>query len=29
MKDIMEHSVKANVPIVVDIHKGKSWGEIH
>ncbi len=29
MKSIMEHSVKANVPIVVDIHKGSSWGEVH
>lgn len=29
MKDIMERSVKTNVPIVVDIHKGESWGEIH
>ena len=29
MKDIMERSVKTNVPITVDIHKGKSWGEIH
>ncbi len=29
MKDIMEHSIKTNVPIVVDIHKGNSWGEIH
>lgn len=29
MKEIMEHSVKANVPIIVDIHKGNSWGEVH
>ncbi|MCZ9893127.1 DNA polymerase I [Brachyspira hyodysenteriae] len=29
MKEIMEHSVKANVPITVDIHKGNSWGEVH
>lgn len=29
MKDIMEHAVKAKVPILVDIHKGKSWGDIH
>ena len=29
MKDIMERSVKTNVPITVDIHKGKSWGDIH
>lgn len=29
MKDIMEHSVKANVPILVDIHSGKNWGDIH
>ncbi len=25
MKEIMEHSVKTNVPITVDIHKGGSW----
>lgn len=29
MKEIMEHSVKTNVPITVDIHKGLSWGDIH
>lgn len=29
MKDIMENSVKANVPILVEINKGNSWGEIH
>ena len=29
MQEIMEHSVKANVPIIVDIHKGNSWGEVH
>lgn len=29
MKDIMEHSIKTTVPIIVDIHKGNSWGEIH
>ena len=29
MKEIMEHSVKTNVPITVDIHKGNSWGEVH
>lgn len=29
MKEIMEHSVKTNVPITVDIHKGGSWGEVH
>ena len=29
MKEIMEHSVKTNVPITVDIHKGLSCGDIH
>ncbi|WIH81763.1 DNA polymerase I [Brachyspira pilosicoli] len=29
MKEIMEHSVKTNVSITVDIHKGLSWGDIH
>jgi DNA polymerase-1 len=29
LKDIMEHVVKLRVPVNVEVHVGRNWGEIH